>query len=138
VRHGHSTAQIARHQGVSADAIKYHVGNVLEKLGLSGRSELRRWAGVRRDSKLFNKERLVTDELRLGPLCQIARTVRDIEAARSWYQDVLGLTHLYSFPNLAFFDCGGVRLFLSQGESRDSESIIYFRVEDVRVAHEKL
>jgi DNA-binding CsgD family transcriptional regulator/catechol 2,3-dioxygenase-like lactoylglutathione lyase family enzyme len=138
LRHGHSAAEIARHQGVSNDAIKYHVGNVLLKLGLSRRAEVRRWAGVRRDSNLFRKEREVSDELRLGPLCQIARTVQDIDAARSWYQDVLGLTHLYSFPNLAFFDCGGVRLFLSQGESRDSESVIYFRVDDVRVAHEAL
>ena len=58
----------------------------------------------------------------LGPLGQVARPVKDIEAARRWYGDVLGLKHLYSFGNLAFFQLGEVRLFLSQeeGESRDA------------------
>ena len=64
--------------------------------------------------------------------------MRDIAAARAWYGDVLGLTHLYSFGNLAFFDCGGVRLFLSEGEGPASDSVLYFAVEDVRAAHAAL
>ena len=32
-----------------------------------------------------------------------------------WYRDVLGLTLLYQFGELAFFDCNGTRLFLSDG-----------------------
>ena len=51
---------------------------------------------------------------RLGTLGQIARSVGDIATARAWYSDVLGLNHLYSFGNLAFFDCDGVRLMLSE------------------------
>lgn len=39
----------------------------------------------------------------LGPIGQIARTVKDIEQARQWYGQVLGLPHLYSFEGLAFF-----------------------------------
>ena len=35
---------------------------------------------------------------------QIARTVSDTEASEHWYRDVLGLTHLYTFGTLAFFD----------------------------------
>ncbi len=77
-------------------------------------------------------------ELKLGPLGQISRTVQDIAAARAWYGDMLGLAHLYSFGNLAFFDCGGVRLFLSEGEGPASDSILYFAVEDVRAAHATL
>lgn len=77
-------------------------------------------------------------EVELGALGQISRTVKDIEAARTWYGEVLGLKHMYSFGNLAFFDCGGVRLFLSEGEGPASESILYFRVEDVRTAHSAL
>ena len=76
--------------------------------------------------------------IQLGALGQVARTVNDIVAARQWYADVLGLAHLYSFGDLAFFDCAGVRLFLSQGEGRASESILYFQVEDVRAAHAAL
>ena len=75
----------------------------------------------------------------IGPLGQIARRVKDIAAARQWYGEVLGLKHLYSFGDLAFFDCGGTRLFLSQDTSVDQpESILYFRVPDIRSAHATL
>ena len=76
--------------------------------------------------------------IKLGALRQIARTVQDITAARTWYEDVLGLNHLYSFGKLAFFDCGGVRLFLSESDGLASESILYFQVDDVRAAHADL
>ena len=66
----------------------------------------------------------------LGPVGQIARTVSDIAAARVWYGEVLGLRHLYSFGDLAFFDCGGTRLFLSPGPV-EGQSILYFRVADI-------
>jgi len=78
----------------------------------------------------------VDDALRIGPIGQIARRVKDIGAARRWYGEVLGLPHLYSFGDLAFFDCGGTRLFLSQDDGTEQgESILYFRVADIRAAH---
>ena len=138
VRHGLRNREIALGQGVSIDAVKYHVANALQKLGLSSRAELRRWNGVRRDSRLHEKEIAMEQDFKLGALAQVARTVNDIAAARTWYAQVLGLAHLYSFGNLAFFDCGGVRLFLSEGEGQASESILYFQVEDVRTAHAAL
>ena len=137
VRHGLSNPQIARRQGVSVDGVKYHVANALLKLGLSRRAELRRYAGVRRDSALFHKETKM-DDLELGAIHQISRTVADVAAARDWYERVLGLKHLYSFGALAFFDCGGVRLFLSEEDESKSESILYFRVENIRAAHAAL
>jgi catechol 2,3-dioxygenase-like lactoylglutathione lyase family enzyme len=77
--------------------------------------------------------------LQMGPLGQIARRVKDITAARQWYGEVLGLKHLYSFSDLAFFDCGGTRLFLSQNaDAEQPESILYFRVPDIRIAHAAL
>ena len=51
---------------------------------------------------------------------------------------MLGLPHLYSFGDLAFFDCGGLRLFLSQGDGAAAESILYFEVGDIRAAHDAL
>jgi catechol 2,3-dioxygenase-like lactoylglutathione lyase family enzyme len=138
VRHGLTNPDIAARQGVSTDAVKYHVANALQKLGFASRADLRRWDGVRRDSNLFNKEPAMDAPLTLGPIGQIARTVKDIAAARTWYGDVLGLSHLYSFGNLAFFDCGGVRLFLSEGDGGPAESILYFQVDDVRSAHAAL
>ena len=64
--------------------------------------------------------------------------IEDIAAARAWYADVLGLKHLYSFGNLAFFDCDGLRLFLSEGEGGSADSILYFRVDDIRAACDAL
>jgi len=139
VRHGLRNRDIAAGQGVSLDAVKFHVANALQKLGLSSRRELRRWDGVRRDSLLFNQEHTMEQTVTLGVLGQISRTVKDIEAARRWYGEALGLPHLYSFGKLAFFDCGGVRLFLSEGEgAAAAESVLYFLVDDVRAAHASL
>jgi len=77
--------------------------------------------------------------LALGPLGQVSRKVKDIAAARQWYGETLGLKHLYSFGDLAFFDLGGTRLFLSQDANADgNESILYFRVPDIRAAHTAL
>jgi len=56
--------------------------------------------------------------------------VRNIDEARKWYGDVLGLTHLYSFGDMAFFDCGGTRLFLSPSKA-EGESILYISVSDI-------
>jgi hypothetical protein len=36
-------AEIARRQGVSAEAVKFHVANILQKLGFSRRADIRRW-----------------------------------------------------------------------------------------------
>lgn len=138
VRHGLTNREIAERQGVSLDAVKFHVANALAKLGFASRSELRLWSGVRRDSALSKQEPAMQAPLVLGPIGQIARTVTDIAAARTWYGEVLGLRHLYSFGNLAFYDCGGVRLFLSEGEGVPSESILYFRVPDIRAAHAEM
>ena len=78
-------------------------------------------------------------DITLGAIGQISRTVADIAAARTWYESVLGLKHLYSFGDLAFFDCGGVRLMLGPGEKEDAgHSILYFRVPDIRAAHATL
>jgi len=138
VRHGMTTRELASRQGVSPDAIKFHVANTLSKLGFSSRLELRRWDGVRRDSALNRKDSSMDDTISLGPIGQIARSAKDIEAASRWYGEVLGLPHLYTFGNLAFFDCGGTRLMLSQGDGGPAESILYFQVPDIHAAKSAL
>lgn len=137
IRHGMTGPQIARRTGISTDAVKFHVANILAKLGLPGRAELRRWTGIRRDSALHAKDSHMTEAApMLGPIGQISRQVKDIAAARTFFGETLGLPHLYSFGDLAFFDCGGTRLFLSQSEgANDGESILYFRVTDIRLVH---
>ena len=132
VRHGLTKARIADMLGVSLDAVKFHVANAIGKLGLDGKQALRRWDGVSRASALHERKETMTTEL--GPIGQIARPVKDIRSAERFFREVVGLPHLYTFGNLAFFDCGGVRLFLSEGDSDNSASILYFRVADVHKA----
>lgn len=137
VRHGLTNRAIATRQGVSLDAVKFHVANALAKLGMASRKELRQWSGVRIDSALKRREQAMAGELQLGPVGQVARTVSDIEASTGFYRDTLGLPHLFSHGAMAFFDCGGLRLYLQGGEARP-ESILYFRVADIHAAHEVL
>ena len=133
VRHGLTNRQIAERRGVSADAIKFHVANVLGKLGLASRAQLRRWDGVRRDSALKKEEGTMPDTISLGAIGQVSRGVADIAVSVAFYRDTLGLPHLFTFGELAFFDCGGTRLYLQQGETKP-ESILYFRVADIHAA----
>lgn len=137
VRHGATNSEIAALQAVSRDAVKYHVANALQKLGLNSRLELRRWNGIRRDSRIYAREMGMGTDIKLGSIGQIARSVKDIEAAKSWYIDMLRLEHLYSFGNIAFFNCDGMRLFLSEGDGA-ADSILYFRVPDIQAAHAAL
>ena len=55
VRHGLTNRRIAERAGVSPDAVKFHVGNVLGKLGLTSRAELRLWDGVARGTALARR-----------------------------------------------------------------------------------
>ncbi|GAA3109278.1 DNA-binding CsgD family transcriptional regulator/catechol 2,3-dioxygenase-like lactoylglutathione lyase family enzyme [Kribbella aluminosa] len=135
VRHGMSNQEIARRRGVSVDAVKFHVANALMKLGLTRRTELRGWRGVPADSPLRAQG---AQPMELGVIGQIARPVRDIHVAVDFYGTVLGLPHLYTFGDLAFFDCGGTRLFLSATEEPAQPSILYFRVDDIQTAYDEL
>jgi DNA-binding CsgD family transcriptional regulator/catechol 2,3-dioxygenase-like lactoylglutathione lyase family enzyme len=137
VKHGLTSRQIAERRGISIDAVKYHVKNALAKLGIANREQLRRWHIAPNDSAL--KETAMTMETKLGPIAQIARTVRDIRQSEDWYRNIIGLPHLYTFGNLAFFDCAGVRLMLSQESAPPTpESILYLRAANIEAAHELL
>lgn len=137
VRHGLTNAEIARRRGVSLDAVKQHVASALAKLGVPSRQALKHWSGIRAESALRGKDHVMPDALALGPLGQIARATSDVRAAEAWFRDVLGLRHLFTFGDLAFFDCGGVRLLLEKGEAAGA-SLLYFRVPDIRAAHAEL
>ncbi|HET9865343.1 MAG TPA: VOC family protein, partial [Steroidobacteraceae bacterium] len=138
VQHGLSNAEIARRRQVSVDAVKFHVANALAKLGLKDRKALRGWFRTPRAGALAAHRRMPMKDVQLGPIGQIARSVNDIKASESWYREVLGLPHLYTFGTLAFFDCGGTRLMLSQEGGARPESILYLRVPDIAAAYEGL
>jgi methylmalonyl-CoA/ethylmalonyl-CoA epimerase len=74
----------------------------------------------------------------LSRIHQIAMPVHDVERATAFYRDVLGLPLLFTAPpNLAFFDCGGVRLMLSPPSPGQDHpgSVLYFAVDDIQEMH---
>jgi len=75
---------------------------------------------------------------RLG---QVTINVQNVERATAFYRDVLGLKFLFSAGQLAFFDCGGVRLMLDKPEKPEFDhpsSTLYFAVPDIHAAHQRL
>lgn len=76
----------------------------------------------------------MTDEsFGLHQIGQIRIQVTDVDQAVAFYQDSLGMSFLYAFPGMAFFDADGVRLMLVEPEGRDfgGVSVIYYRVDDI-------
>lgn len=81
------------------------------------------------------------EALTLGEVAQVALTVSDIEASTAFYRDILGLKHQFSAPNMAFFDCGNLRLLLGLAEGAvpaPAGSVHYFRVSDIDAAYASL
>lgn len=80
--------------------------------------------------------------LRLNSIGQIHISVHDIDRAVAFYRDVLGMKFLFDVPgqSMAFFDCGGVRLYLGEVESDAfrSNPLIYYRVGDIHGARRAL
>jgi DNA-binding CsgD family transcriptional regulator/catechol 2,3-dioxygenase-like lactoylglutathione lyase family enzyme len=144
VRHGMSNRRIAEGRGISLDAVKQHVANAVAKLGLEGRAALRHWSGAPADSAMRRNANVTNESF--GALGQIARHTPDVDRAEAWFRDVLGLTHLYSYPSavgrLAFFDLDGTRLFLSneagEGRGHGEQAVLYFRVADIHARADEL
>jgi len=86
----------------------------------------------------------VTVPIPIGPtlnqIGQIFVNVKDLERAIAFYRDMLGMTFLFQAPpNMAFFDCGGIRLMLGIPDRPDLDhpaSIIYYKVEDIERIYE--
>lgn len=73
-------------------------------------------------------------------IAQIAVTAHDLPRAVAFYRDVLGLEFLFEIPGAAFFRIGGVRLMLAvpEAEFDHPASILYYGVDDIVRAHERL
>lgn len=73
---------------------------------------------------------------------QIAIAVTNIDEAREFYKNTLGLPLLFDAgPELSFFDCGGTRLMLTteQGNAADHKtSVIYYKVANIELATQQL
>jgi len=74
-------------------------------------------------------------------LAQVAIPVHDLERAKLFYGELLGLAHLFDAPpGLSFFQCGETRLMLSQPEGPETagSSILYYGIPDAREAQRAL
>ena len=84
----------------------------------------------------------MTADFGLSRIGQISMTARDLDRAVRFYRDTLGLPFLFTAPpQLAFFDCGGVRLLLDVPQDNEFDhpgSILYFSVDDIRHMHQEL
>jgi methylmalonyl-CoA/ethylmalonyl-CoA epimerase len=78
----------------------------------------------------------------LGRIEQVAIPVRDLARAAAFYRDTLGMKLLFEVPpQLAFFDCDGIRLALSISSDPMYDppgSIVYYRVDDIEGTHAEL
>jgi len=76
----------------------------------------------------------------LNEIGQIFVNVKDLDRAIAFYRDTLGMTFLFEAPpNMAFFDCGGIRIMLGIADRPDLDhpsSIIYYKVEDIERVYE--
>jgi len=74
----------------------------------------------------------------LDRIGQLSVAVKDIGRATRFYRDVLGMRFLFEFPGMAFFDCGGIRIYLDANSGMvevGKNSMIYFRTGNVERAH---
>jgi predicted enzyme related to lactoylglutathione lyase len=78
----------------------------------------------------------------LSRIGQISMNARDLDRGVTFYRDALGLTFLFKAPpQMAFFDCGGVRLLLGVPEDKQFDhpgSILYFAVDDITQQYQAL
>jgi predicted enzyme related to lactoylglutathione lyase len=75
-------------------------------------------------------------------VAQLLIPVEDFERGVEFYRDTLGIPFLFSAPpQMAFFDCGGVRLLVGvppTEEKAQRGSAVYFRVADIHAVHSTL
>ena len=75
-------------------------------------------------------------------VAQLLIPVDDFDRGVAFYRDFLGIPFLFAAPpQMAFFDCGGVRLLVgvpSPGQPAQRGSAIYFKVPDIQAVHAEL
>lgn len=78
----------------------------------------------------------------LDRIRQVGVNAKNLERAVRFYRDILGMRFLFQAPpQMAFFDCGGVRLLLGvapRPEFDHPASVIYYLVPDIQAAHQVL
>lgn len=89
---------------------------------------------------------MTSEAVHLEEIGQIAVTVANLEEAKAFYRDVLGMRFLFDAGTMAFFQCGTVRLLIGASEpgaggkpaAGMDGTILYFRVTDIQAVHAAL
>ena len=81
----------------------------------------------------------MSEGLKVEGIGQIHIGVKDIGRAVIFYRDVLGMTLLFEVAEqkMAFLDCGGIRLYLSEDQLAEfpSNPLIYYKVSEINEAY---
>ena len=145
-RHGQARRAIALRRGISDYAVRYHLRNAADKLGLRSTRELRDWHGSPATSPMHASARrarrfgIMANDFQLGELAQVSMLCRSAAATEAWYRDVLRLGHIFTFGPLVFFDMNGTRLYFREVPEKEfrPSSTLYFAVDDINAATELL
>jgi predicted enzyme related to lactoylglutathione lyase len=94
----------------------------------------------RKTSQAIVRSMASMSAFRLASLGQVSLHVRDIARAEQFYGETLGLHHVFTFGDLAFFDLDGTRLYLHRKDEAEWQpgSILYFVVDDIESAYAEL
>ncbi len=80
-------------------------------------------------------------DYRITGVGQIAVNVHNLARAVAFYRDTLRMQFLFDAPNMAFFQCGDVRVMLGLPDRPELDhpaSLIYYKVTDIDAAHKSL
>jgi methylmalonyl-CoA/ethylmalonyl-CoA epimerase len=68
--------------------------------------------------------------VQLQEVAQVALTVHNLADAKSFYRDVLEMKFLFDAGNMAFFQCGSVRVMIGESEKSPASdgTVVYFKV----------
>ena len=83
--------------------------------------------------------------VQLKEIGQIALTVTDLERAKAFYKDALGMSLLFDAGTMVFFQIGTVRLMIGlpdpdavDAPKSGGSTILYFKVDDIKSTHQSL
>jgi len=83
----------------------------------------------------------IQERIQISQIGQVAIPVQELDRAIAFYRDALELPFLFQVPNLAFFQCGEVRIMLSPPEGLGAPtkaSVLYYKVADLQSAFKTL
>lgn len=132
-----SNAEIAEQMGVTVNTVRTHVSNILSKLDLTRRADVRAWPGMPGvwDLKAAN---FGENTMQLA-LYMSAIRVKTLESAVPFYDELLGQSGVLVSPGRHYYYLGGVALALREPNAHDLELLpnpdwIYIATNDLEKA----